>query len=222
MRVQLGQHDDAFLLVGVGARNHGCRRLGLAQVVGQVRRVGGNVDKVAGARDHVVLERLAVIHAHLAAQHVKRRLVRLVLVGLGASARRDGQKLHVDGRRARGLGGNRSRVGEALLADERLARAQANAGDGTFGGHAIRHGSLSAGSTRARRSAPAGLPRRSEPAARRERPDPARAISPAGGRPRANIRSPARRRAFARPRYRPRPCRPNPCGSGPCPSCRWS
>jgi hypothetical protein len=96
----------------------------------------------------MVLELLPVIHAHLSAQHVERRLVRFVLVRLGASAGRDGEQLHMDGRRACGLGGNRSRVGEALLADERFARAQANAGGGTFGGHAIGHDGLLAGSPR--------------------------------------------------------------------------
>ena len=79
--MQLRQHDHAFLFVGVGARDDGDGGLGLAPVVGQVRRVGRDVDEVAGARDDVVLEALAVPGARFAAQHVDRRLVRDVLVG---------------------------------------------------------------------------------------------------------------------------------------------
>ena len=72
-RVQFGQQDHAFLLVGVGARNDRSRRLGLAHVVRQVWR-----------------------------------------------------------------GRNRSGVREALLADERLACAEANTSGGMLD-RAIRH-----------------------------------------------------------------------------------
>jgi hypothetical protein len=50
-RVQFGQQGDAFLLVGVGARNDRSRRLGLAHVVRQVRRVGGNARRQTQVAD---------------------------------------------------------------------------------------------------------------------------------------------------------------------------
>jgi hypothetical protein len=64
--------------------------------------------------------------------------MRLVLVRFGAAARRDREQLHVDRRRARGFGRNRSGVREALLADERLACAEANTSGGVLD-RAIRH-----------------------------------------------------------------------------------
>ena len=126
-RLELRQQDDALLLVRIGARDDGGRRFGLAQIVGLMRNVGGDVDEVAGAVDHVILEPLAVPHADFAAEHMERRLVRLVLVRLGPSAGRNREKLHVDRRGADRLGGNRRRVGKTLLADERFACPQAGA-----------------------------------------------------------------------------------------------
>jgi len=43
------QQDDALLLVGIGARNDGGAGLGRADVVGNVRHIGGDADEVAGA-----------------------------------------------------------------------------------------------------------------------------------------------------------------------------
>ena len=68
-----------------------------------------------------MLEPLAPPHPALAAQHIDRRLVRLVLMSLRAAAGRDRQQLHMDRLRAHGVGGNGGRVVEPLLADERLA-----------------------------------------------------------------------------------------------------
>jgi hypothetical protein len=50
-RVQFGQQGDAFLLVEVGARNDRSGRLGLAHVVRQVRRVGGNARRQTQVAD---------------------------------------------------------------------------------------------------------------------------------------------------------------------------
>ena len=50
-RVEFRQQDDAFLLVGIGARNHRDAGLGRARVVGKMRHVGRNIDEVAGARN---------------------------------------------------------------------------------------------------------------------------------------------------------------------------
>ena len=70
--------------------------------------------------------------------------MRLVLVRFGAAAWRDREQLHVDCRGARGFERNRSGVSEALLADERLASAKANASGGLLD-CAIRHHRLSSG-----------------------------------------------------------------------------
>ncbi len=58
--VQLGEKNDALLLVGVSAGDDGDDGFGGAGVVGKVRDVGGDVEEVAGADDGVVLETLTV------------------------------------------------------------------------------------------------------------------------------------------------------------------
>src|SRR5208282_4686265 len=83
--------------------------------------------EVAGAVDHVAFEPLAVPHANFPAEHMERRLVRLVLMRFGAGAGRYRKHLHMDSPRPDRFGGDRGSVGKALLADERFARAQAAA-----------------------------------------------------------------------------------------------
>jgi hypothetical protein len=126
-RVEFRQEHDAFLLVRIGAGDDRGRRLGLAQIVRQVRHVGGNVDEVALAVDHVLLEPFTVPHADVAAQHVDGGFMLFVLVRLRPRAGRDRHELHMDGGGADCLGRDRRGVGKALLADEGLARLEAGA-----------------------------------------------------------------------------------------------
>ena len=60
--IELGQQDDALLLVGIGAGNHGDAAFGFALIVGQMRHAGGNVEKIAGAHGDMMLELLAIPH----------------------------------------------------------------------------------------------------------------------------------------------------------------
>ena len=139
--VEVGQQDDALLFVGVGAGDDGDGVFRRARVVGQVRHVGGDVEKITWLELVVVFELVAVPHAANAAEQVDRGFVRGVFVGLGAAAGRDGEQLHVDGlgtHRFRGDGGG---IHEALFALEGFARADEPAGGVGGGGFADgRHG----------------------------------------------------------------------------------
>ena len=74
-RVELRQQHEAFLIVRIGAGDDGDAFGRLAQVIGQMRHVGGDVEKVAGFGDEMMLEPLTIPHAGFAAEHVDRAFV---------------------------------------------------------------------------------------------------------------------------------------------------
>jgi hypothetical protein len=126
--VEVGQQDDAFLFVGVGAGDDGDGAFRGARVVGQVGHVRRDVEEVCGPEQDVVLELMAVPHGAYSAEHVDRALVGCVLVGFGSAAGRDGKQLHVDGLGANRFRGDGRGIHEALFALEGFARADHPAG----------------------------------------------------------------------------------------------
>jgi hypothetical protein len=132
-RVEIGQEDDALLLIGVGAGDDGDGRFRGAGVVGQVWDVGRDVEEVGGVELDVVLEVRAVPHSADAAEHVDGAFMGGVFVGFGAAAGRDGEQLHVEGLGTDALRGDGRGVHEALFALEGLAGVDEVAG-GVGGG----------------------------------------------------------------------------------------
>jgi len=126
--VEVGEEDDAFLFVGVGAGDDGDDGVGEAGVVGQVGHVGGDVEEVALLDDGVVFEMMAVPYTGGAGEGIDGGLVGGVFVGAGAASGGDGDELHVDARGADGFGGDGDVVLEALLADEGLVGLDEAAG----------------------------------------------------------------------------------------------
>jgi len=118
---QLRQQDDAFLLVGISARDDRGDRFGLARVVRQVRNISRDIKEISRLHDRVMLKAFAVPHVRDAAQRVDRSLVGRVLVRKRAPAGRNGEKLHMDRFRACRLGRNAHGVLQALFADERVS-----------------------------------------------------------------------------------------------------
>src|SRR5512132_2027125 len=94
-RVELGQRDDALLLVGVRARDDGLDGL-VAEVRGQVWDAGGAVDELAGADNLMVLQARAPPELGAPADHVDRRLVAVVQVRPCARAGRHRQTVEAD------------------------------------------------------------------------------------------------------------------------------
>lgn len=126
--VEVGEEDDAFLFVGIGAGDDGDDGVGEAGVVGQVGHVGGDVEEVTLVDDGVVFEVMSVPDAGGALEGVDGGFVGGVFVGLGAASGRDGDELHVDAGGADGFGGDGDVVLESLLADEGFAGLDEAAG----------------------------------------------------------------------------------------------
>ena len=99
-RVKLRKHDNAFLLVRIGAGDNGDGRLRGAPVVRQVGNVCGDIDEVPGAGDDVMLKPLAVPGAGFALQNIDCGLMPLVFVRFRPRAGRHGENLHMNGARA--------------------------------------------------------------------------------------------------------------------------
>jgi hypothetical protein len=78
-----------------------------------VRDTGRHEEEVAGTRDGVPLEPLAIPHDDLALEHVERRLVLAVQVRRSAPARRDSDKLEAQPPSARRLSGDSDEVVES-------------------------------------------------------------------------------------------------------------
>src|SRR5215471_11391378 len=68
--IELGPQHDAFLLVGIGAGNHGDAAFGFTPIVGQMRHAGGNVEKIAGADGEMMLELLAIPHFRFPTEYI--------------------------------------------------------------------------------------------------------------------------------------------------------
>ena len=83
------EQRHAFLLVGVGAGDDSDARLGVARVVGQVRRVGGDVKEVARAHPDVLAQALAVPHPGFAGDDIDGAFVIFMQMRFGAAAGRD-------------------------------------------------------------------------------------------------------------------------------------
>src|SRR5262245_36613200 len=83
----------AFLLVRIGAGNDCHTVIHIAQIVGSMRDIGREIDKVSGLGDEMVFEFLAVPHASFAAENVNRGFVTGVLMSLAPCAGRDGRDL---------------------------------------------------------------------------------------------------------------------------------
>jgi hypothetical protein len=90
--------------------------------------VGGDVEKVAGTSDEVVLKPIAIPAAGFAAQDVDRCFVIIVLVRLRAIAGRQSHKLQMKPLCAGRLRGDAWRAQVSLLADKLLACANDTAG----------------------------------------------------------------------------------------------
>src|SRR5208283_600553 len=125
------QKLDALLLIGVGARDDGDGGL-LSRVDGKMRDIRADIDEVAGAGLNLVFEPLAIIGRRFARDHVDRRLVRDMLMRLGARAGRDREKLEIDARGADALRGNAGLEAEPLLAGDVVTGANMRAGYGLF------------------------------------------------------------------------------------------
>src|SRR5262245_52682289 len=94
--IKFGNQHHAFLLVRIGAGNDCYTVIYIAQIVGQMRYIGGDIDKVAGLGNEMVFQFLAEPHAGFAAESVNRGFVTCVLMSLAPCAGRDGCNLQID------------------------------------------------------------------------------------------------------------------------------
>ena len=125
--VEFGQENDALLFVGIGARDDRDNGIGEAGVIRQMGDVGRDVKEAAGLNDGVVFETFSMPHAGGAGERVDGGFVGGMLVGASATARWNGDELHMDGLRTHGFSRDGYGVLQALLADVRLARLEQTA-----------------------------------------------------------------------------------------------
>ena len=119
-RFELRKQNDAFLLVRIGTRNNRDHRFGHAGIVGKMRNVSGNIEKISRLDDGMVFQTFSVPHVPLTTYGIDRRLVSGVLMRLCASLRRNTKKLHMDRFCADRLRRNADGVFQPLFPGERL------------------------------------------------------------------------------------------------------
>ena len=78
--IELREQHDALLLVGIRAGNNRNAALRRAEVMGQMRHTGRDVDKVPGPSRELFFEPLAIPHAGFAAENIDGGFVTIVLV----------------------------------------------------------------------------------------------------------------------------------------------
>ena len=116
--IELGQQHDALLLVGIRAGNNRNAALRRAEVMGQMRHTGRDVDKVPGPRRELFFEPLAIPHAGFAAENIDGGFVTIVFVRLRPSTGWNGHYLQVDSLRIYRFGRDPGRIQKRLLANE--------------------------------------------------------------------------------------------------------
>lgn len=104
------------MFVWIGTGDHRDARLRLAGIIRPMRHIRGDINEIAGRADDVLFEPLAEMHSRFATENIDRRLVRVVLVRLGATARRDRNDLEMNSFCPCSLGGNTRRTDKPLLA----------------------------------------------------------------------------------------------------------
>src|SRR5579883_3307359 len=97
------QQRDALLLVRVCPRDHAHARLSRAGVVGQVRHVRRDIQKVARLDPDMLPQTLAVPHARFARNHIHGAFMLLMQMRFGATARRNRDNVQTESLRARRL-----------------------------------------------------------------------------------------------------------------------
>jgi hypothetical protein len=114
--VKFRQQHHAFLFVRICSSDDGYTVINITQIVGHVRDIGGNVNKVSGMGDEMTFQLVAVPHARFTAQNINRGFVTSVLMGLAPRAGWDGRDLQVDSACAHRLSGDAGRVHVSVLA----------------------------------------------------------------------------------------------------------
>ena len=122
------QKDDTLLLVGIGACNNRNNAFRLAKIVGQMRHISRDVDKVSGPSGKMLFQSLAIPHSGFAAQDIEGGLVVPMFVRFSLSARWDRQDLQMNPLSAHRFGRNAWGVGQGLLSDELWPRSDDLAG----------------------------------------------------------------------------------------------
>ena len=112
--LELGQKDDALLLVGIGTRDNGRYRLA-AQIDGEMRHSGRDVEQVARFRDRLMLKAIPIERDRLALEDVNGGFVVLMHMRFGPAAGRNGEQVHADALGSDSLGGDAAEIGQALL-----------------------------------------------------------------------------------------------------------
>jgi hypothetical protein len=115
--IKFRQQYDAFLLIGIGASNDRNAFFRIAEIVGQMGHISGDVDKVAAFGGEVFFESLAVPHAGLAAQDINSGLVTIMPVRLSPSTGWYSHYLQVDCLRTYRFRRDPWRIQERLLAN---------------------------------------------------------------------------------------------------------
>ena len=78
--LEFRQQDNTLLFVGIGARDDRHAALCITQIVRQMRHIGGDVEKVPGAGDEMMLQFIAIPTAGFAAQDIDGCFVVFVLM----------------------------------------------------------------------------------------------------------------------------------------------
>jgi hypothetical protein len=65
--IEFRQQDNALLFIWIRAGDDSYAALGCAEIIGQMRYAGGNVDKISGLSGEMFFESLAKPHAGFAA-----------------------------------------------------------------------------------------------------------------------------------------------------------
>ena len=116
--IKFRQQYDAFLLVRIGASNDRNAAFRIAEIVGQMGHISGDVDKVAAFSGEVFFESLAVPHPGFAAQDINAGFVAIMPVRLGPSTGWDSHYLQVDCVRTHRLRRDPGCIHERLLSNE--------------------------------------------------------------------------------------------------------
>src|ERR1700676_4388989 len=116
--IQRRQKDDTLLLVGIGACDNRNNAFRLSMIVGQMRLISRDVDKVPGPSGKMLFQSLAIPHSGLAAQDIDGGLVGLMFVRFSLPTGWDRQDLQMNPLSAPRFGRNAWGVGQGLLSNE--------------------------------------------------------------------------------------------------------
>lgn len=104
-----------FLFIRICPGQDPLSRLRIAEIIGQVRRPGRYIEKLADLHRKVLLQFFSVPHADLTLEQINRGLVPLVQMSLGSGRRWKIHQMHADPCRPYAFRRNRTLINQCLF-----------------------------------------------------------------------------------------------------------